>query len=154
MKPLIVLLLAFTVSFMIMKQIFGKYRFSSAGRIAMSAMLLFTAIGHFAFNKGMAMMLPEFLPYKTGIVYITGFLEVVMAVGLLLPQYRTVTGWTLILFLLLVLPANLYAAVYQVDYQNATFDGPGLHYLWFRIPLQLLLIVWAYAFAVKQEKSN
>lgn len=139
---------------MIMKQIFGKYRFSSAGRIAMSAMLLFTAIGHFAFNKGMAMMLPEFLPYKTGIVYITGFLEVVMAVGLLLPQYRTVTGWTLILFLLLVLPANLYAAVYQVDYQNATFDGPGLHYLWFRIPLQLLLIVWAYAFAVKQEKSN
>src|SRR5690606_37901243 len=109
-----------------------------AGRIAMSAMLVFTAVGHFAFNKGMAMMLPDFFPYKTGIVYMTGLFEVVLAIGLLLPHYRTVTGWTLIVFLLLVLPANIYAAVHQLDYQKATFDGPGLRYLWFRIPLQAL----------------
>lgn len=150
MKPLIVLLLVFVVSLIIMKLFLGEYRLSLAGRIAMSAMLVFTAVGHFAFNKGMAMMLPDFFPYKTGIVYMTGLFEVVLAIGLLLPHYRTVTGWTLIVFLLLVLPANIYAAVHQLDYQKATFDGPGLRYLWFRIPLQALFIAWAYIFVIRR----
>lgn len=150
MKPLIVLLLAFVVSLIIMKLFLGEYRLSLAGRIAMSAMLVFTAVGHFAFNKGMAMMLPDFFPYKTGIVYMTGLFEVVLAIGLLLPHYRTVTGWTLIVFLLLVLPANIYAAVHQLDYQKATFDGPGLRYLWFRIPLQALFIAWVYIFVIRR----
>lgn len=150
MKPLIVLLLVFVVSLIIMKLFLGEYRLSLAGRIAMSAMLVFTAVGHFAFNKGMAMMLPDFFPYKTGIVYMTGLFEVVLAIGLLLPHYRTVTGWTLIVFLLLVLPANIYAAVHQLDYQKATFDGPGLRYLWFRIPLQALFIAWVYIFVIRR----
>lgn len=95
-------------------------------------------------------MLPDFFPYKTGIVYMTGLFEVVLAIGLLLPHYRTVTGWTLIVFLLLVLPANIYAAVHQLDYQKATFDGPGLRYLWFRIPLQALFIAWVYIFVIRR----
>jgi uncharacterized membrane protein len=59
------------------------------------------------------------------------------------------TGWLLILFFILILPANIYAAVRHIDYQKATTEGNGLHYLWFRVPLQLLFIAWAYFFAVK-----
>lgn len=150
MKPLIVLIAVFILSSIILKLIYKKYRLSLSGRIAMAAMLLFTALGHFAFSKGMAMMIPDFLPYRTGIVYITGIFEIVLAIGLLLPSFHRATGWALITFLLLVLPANIYAAVHQVDYQNATFDGPGLSYLWFRVPLQLLFIAWVYFFVIKR----
>ena len=44
----------------------------------------------------------------------------------------------------LALPANIYAAIKRVDYQKATFNGSGANYLWFRIPLQILFIVWMY----------
>ncbi|WLD22695.1 hypothetical protein NU10_08135 [Flavobacterium dauae] len=36
-----------------------------SGRVVMSAMLLFTAIAHSTFTKGMTMMLPDFIPFKT-----------------------------------------------------------------------------------------
>jgi len=150
MKPLIVLLSVFIISIPIIKLFLKRYRFGLAGRIAMSAMLMFTAMGHFAFNEGMAMMIPDFLPYKTGIVYITGIFEIVLAVGLLLPQFHKATGWVVIIFLLLVLPANIYAAAHEVDYQNATFNGPGMNYLWLRVPAQILYIAWAYVFAVRR----
>ena len=32
----------------------------------------------------------------------------------------------------------------QLDYQKATYDGNGLTYLWFRVPLQILFILWAF----------
>ncbi|PXV62397.1 hypothetical protein CLV62_12086 [Dysgonomonas alginatilytica] len=51
MKPLIVLLLAFTISFFSTKFFRCNYDFALSGRIAMSVMLVFTAIAHFVFTK-------------------------------------------------------------------------------------------------------
>lgn len=149
MKPLIVLLIVFAVSILAMKLIRGNYEFANSGRIAMSIMLLFTAVAHFAFTKGMAMMLPDFIPYKTETVYLTGIIEITAAIGLFIPSLRVITAWLLIAFFILILPANIYAALKQIDYQKGTSDGNGLMYLWFRIPLQILFIVWTYLSAIK-----
>lgn len=126
MKPLIVLLVVFTFSLLIAKIFCGTYELALSGRIAISAMLVFSAIGHFTFTKGMSFMIPEFIPFKTEIVYLTGIAEIIFAIGLLLPSYRILTAWLFIIFLLLVLPVNIYASIKHVDYQNATFDGNGL----------------------------
>lgn len=144
MKPLIILLTVFTVTFLIIKILSGNYEWTLSGRIAMSAMLLFTAIGHFMFTKGMSLMIPNCIPLKTAIVYLTGAVEIILAIGILLPNYQILTGWLLIIFLLLVLPANIYASMKHIDYQKATFDGNGLLYLWIRIPLQIVFLVWTY----------
>ena len=149
MKPLIVLLLSFAISIFVIKIIKKEYDFTLSARIAMSIMLLFTAIGHFAFTKGMSMMIPEFIPFKESVVYLSGIFEILIALGLLIPKFQTVSGWALIVFLLLMLPANIYASVNNVNYQKGTFDGNGLIYLWFRIPLQILFIVWTYISAIK-----
>lgn len=149
MKPLIVLLSVFSISLLVLKLIRGNYEFTSSGRIAMSVMLLFTAVAHFAFTKGMAMMLPDFIPYKTETVYLTGIIEIAAAIGLFIPSFRLITAWLLIAFFMLILPANIYSAIKQIDYQKGTFDGNGLTYLWFRIPLQILFIVWTYLSAIK-----
>lgn len=150
MAPLIVLLSAFLIASLIFKIQTKEYHFSKSARIAMAVMLCFTAIAHFAFTKGMAMMIPSFLPFKITIVWLTGFLEILLGVGLLIPKYRKASGLVLILFLILMLPANIYAAVHNVNYQEATFYGHGLAYLWFRIPLQILFILWVYLSAVKK----
>ena len=150
MMPLIVLLTAFFLCLLILRWIRHQFLYALAGRIAMSAMLVFTAVGHFAFTEGMAMMLPPFIPYKTEVVYLTGLIEMAAAVGLIIPRLRSLTAWLLIAFFMLVLPANIYAALQHVDYQNATFDGQGPGYLWFRIPLQLFFIIWGYFSAIRK----
>ena len=149
MKPLIVLLSVFAISLLSTKIFRGNYEFTLSGRIAMSAMLVFTAVGHFVFTKGMTMMLPQFIPYKTEAVYLTGVIEIVAAIGLLIPNFNGLVAWLLIVFFILMLPANIYAAIKNVDYQKGTFDGSGLTYLWFRIPLQVVFIVWTYLSVIK-----
>ena len=149
MKPLIVLLLSFTISIFLIKIIKKEYDFALSARIAMSIMLVFTAIGHFAFTKGMSMMIPKIIPFKESIIYLSGILEILLALGLIIPKFQIVSGWALIVFLLLMLPANIYASLNHVNYQKGTFDGNGLIYLWFRIPLQFLFIIWAYISAIR-----
>jgi uncharacterized membrane protein len=149
MKPLLVLLSVFLLAFFAIKLLTQKYDLPLAGRIAMCAMLFFTAIGHFVFTKGMSMMIPSIVPLKTEIVYITGVLEVLLGIGLLIPSIRVYTAWVLVLFFIFLLPANIYAALKHIDYQKGTFDGSGMSYLWFRVPLQLLFVTWTYVSTIK-----
>ncbi len=149
MKPLLVLLVTFVISVYTLKLMHKEYNFALAARIALSVMLVFTAIAHFVYTKGMTMMIPAFIPYKRELVYFTGFIEILAAIGLLIPNLRVHTAWLLILFFLVLLPANINAAIKYIDYQKGTFDGRGLNYLWFRIPLQVLFMVWTYISAVR-----
>ncbi|WP_212748287.1 DoxX family protein [Dyadobacter sediminis] len=111
-------------------------------------MLCFTAIGHFKFSKGMQLMIPKIFPYRKALVLITGMMEIVAGIALLFPSLRYVTGIFLIVFFLLILPANIHAAIRKVDYQKNSFNGKGLGYLWFRVPFQIFLILWVWYFSV------
>lgn len=154
MAPFIVLLATFGITLLAMKVRRGEWAFAWAGRIAMAVMLVFTAVGHFAFAEGMTMMLPEFVPFKKVVVYLTGLMEIAFAIGLVVPRLHVLTAWALITFFIGILPANIHAAAHQVNYQQGTFDGDGLNYLWFRIPLQLLFIVWVYLVAIRNNRSS
>ena len=147
----ITLITVSVLSLFVIRLIQKEYRFALAGRIGMSAMLVLTAIGHFMFTKGMSMMMPEFIPFKTELVYFTGFVEIAAATGLQVPKFRVLTGWLLIVFFILILPVNIYAAIHHVDMATATFNGDGLHYLWYRVPLQLFFIGWIYFSSIKAK---
>ena len=149
MKPLIVLLISFLIVIVVFILMRREVDFALSARIALAAMLVFTAVGHFVYNQGMTLMLPQFVPYKKELVYFTGVIEVIAAVGLLIHNVRVLTAWSLILFFIMLLPANIYAAAKHIDYQKATYDGNGFAYLWFRVPLQILFIVWTYISAIR-----
>jgi len=151
MKPLVVLIVVFIVALAIDKLITGNFNYSLAGKIAMSAMLLFTSLGHFKFADGMANMLPSSIPHRKEIIVFTGGIEIAAAVGLLIPALQSLTAWLLMFFFILILPANISAALRGIDYQKGTTNGPGLTYLWFRIPLQILFIAWVYYFVIFLE---
>ena len=148
MKPLFVLLLASGISYLVLRFFLPAVNPKMAGTIGLSVMLLFTSIGHFKFSKGMAKMLPAFVPNRSAIVFGSGILEIGFAIGLLLTATRMVTGWVLILFFLAILPANIYATTQHLNYETGEANGPGLAYLWFRIPFQLLLLGWTYYFGI------
>lgn len=149
MKPLIVLSTVFMITLLATKMYSGNFQLAFSGKLAMSVMLVFTAIAHFAFTQGMAMMLPDFIPNRTAIIYLTGIIEIVFAIGLFVPGFTVITGWLLLVFFMLMLPANIYASILKVNYEKGTFNGNGIGYLWFRIPLQILFMVWVYLSAIK-----
>ncbi|MDJ1492232.1 hypothetical protein QNI19_04770 [Cytophagaceae bacterium DM2B3-1] len=144
MKPLIVLFVVFALSIGIMWLAFASINYMLAGRIALAAMLVLTAFGHFKFVEGMEMMIPDFVPFKRFFVYSTGILEFLAALGLLFDSTFEITGLLLIIFFVLILPSNIQASMHHINIEKGTLDGPGLSYLWFRVPLQILFIGWTY----------
>lgn len=148
MKPLIVLISVFGICLGI-TAFLGTTDINLSGRVAMSAMLAFTAMGHFKFTEGMAMMLPAAIPAKKQIVLLTGVIEILAAVGLLVSTTMQLTGILLIIFFVMILPANIYAAMKNVDLEKADHTGNGMNYLWFRIPEQIFFIAWVYFFTIR-----
>jgi uncharacterized membrane protein len=114
---------------------------ASRAKVGISLFFAFTALGHFIRAEEMSAMLPPWIPYRVAIVYLTGVLELLGAVGLWLPGLRKLTGLCLILMLIAFLPANIYAAMDRVAFGG---HGEGPPYLLVRIPFQLFLIWWTY----------
>lgn len=148
MKPLIVLISVFTFTLLLFKAFTGEWKYTISGNIAMCCMLLFTSVAHFAFTKGMVLMMPSIIPFKKEMVYLTRVLELLLAIGLALPQTRYIASIIVIIFFIFLLPANISAAVRHVNIEKADFTGDGLGYLWFRIPLQLIFILWVWLFNI------
>lgn len=136
----------------------GQYKLALSARIALSVMLIVIGIGHFIFTKGVAMMLPDFVPFKTELIYLTGIIEFGAAAGLHLARFRKTTAWLLIVYFILILPANIYAATINLNEQTGTFDGKGPGSLWYRIPLQIIFIALVYFSSLskrsRHEKGN
>ena len=110
-------------------------------RIGISLFFAFTALGHFVRAEEMSAMLPPAVPYRLPIVYVTGILELLGATALWVPGSLRPTGKCLILMLVCFLPANIYSAVYRIDFGG---HGAGPAYLLLRIPFQLFLMWWIY----------
>jgi uncharacterized membrane protein len=66
-------------------------------------------------------MIPPFFPAKARmpLVHVTGVIEIVGAIFLAIPQYRLLTSILLVLFLLAVFPANLYAAQKNIPFRGS-----------------------------------
>ncbi len=121
------------------------------GRISLALLFVFTGFGHFVKTEPMMQMLPEWVPSREAIVYVTGAIEFSAAFGLLVAKFSQLTGKLLIAFLILVFPANVYAA-----YAGGEIGGGdmGPAYLFIRTPVQLIVIWWAYWFAVRRAKPR
>ncbi len=120
---------------------------SKRARVGLSLFFTFTSIGHFIRTEEMAAMLPPSVPYRIELIYLTGILELLGAIGIWIPRLMRLTGFLLILMLIGVLPANVYSAINRVDFGG---HGAGPVYLLVRVPFQLFVIWWTY-FSTEQD---
>jgi len=110
---------------------------------------VFFFIGHIVQAEGMVTMLPPWVPYRLALVYLTGLLELLIAIALFIPKWQTRAATTAVVVLVVFFPANIYAAFNSVGLGGHQW-GPS--YLLIRAPLQIILIGWAYFLCI-QTKS-
>lgn len=149
MAPLILLIVCFGITIIVNKFLLkDRLSLSFIGRLTLAIMLIFTGIGHFAKTDLMIDMLPEIIPFKKETVYFTGIIELMASIGLLTQKFAKLTSILLIVFFLAILPANIIGSIKEVELGGMS---KGVSYLYFRIPLQLFLIFWAYYFGIKKQ---
>ena len=150
MAPLIFLLATFAVLFLVNKYLLGKHlSISVLGRISMAVMLVVTGISHFTNTAEMIEIMPDFVPAKREVVYLTGVIELLAVIGLLLDRTAWITSILLIIFFLCVLPANIAGSLKSVQYGGMEY-GPW--YLLFRVPLQIFFIWWVWYFGLRRRE--
>ena len=114
--------------------------------------LLFIAAGvlHFLYADFYVRIMPPYLPWHLALVYVSGVAEAALGVLLLVPRFQGIAAWGLIALLIAVFPANVHMAL-----NPASFPAYEPMVLWARLPLQGLLIAWAYWFTGSgQTKPN
>jgi uncharacterized membrane protein len=112
--------------------------------------IMFVAAGtaHFLAPAWFDQIMPPGVPNARAATLLSGAAEIAGGVGVLLPSTRVAAGWGLIALLLAVFPANVHML------QMASQSNAALWYraaLWFRLPLQALLIWWVWRAAVRSR---
>jgi uncharacterized membrane protein len=143
------------VSFILLRGLgaLGVERLSSwkeAGRIALAIMFLFTGTSHFSSLKhDFAAMIPALLPNDLWVIYLTGVLEIVGALGLLVSRTRRLAGVCLVLLLVALFPANVNAIV-----NGISLGGNMPTPLWVRAPMQLLYVGMIWWTSIKEDPKE
>lgn len=108
--------------------------------LLMAAFYIYAGYMHFKkpwfFHKITPPMLKK---WKKSINIIVGVIEIGLGIALLIPATTSLAAWGVIALLIAVYPAN----IYMLTSKGAGMKIP-MWQLWLRMPIQFLLIGWAY----------
>jgi len=107
---------------------------------SMAGLYILAGINHFVQPKFYLKIIPPFLPFPQIINWVSGLMEVVLGMVLLLPEYQSLAAWGIIVLLIAVFPANIYH--FMKGYRKKKMVAV----LAIRLPFQFVLIWWAYGF--------
>lgn len=107
--------------------------------IALSLFFILAGANHFADTDFYLRLMPNYLPAHLELVYLSGVFEIAGGVGVLVPYVRSIAGWGLVALLVAVYPANIHMALHP-----ELFPEFSQSLLYGRLPLQFVLIAWAY----------
>lgn len=110
-------------------------------RVVLAACMVIAGISHFVVPQPYIRIVPGFLPAPAALVYASGVIEVLLALGLLLPSTQRFSAWGLVILFIAVYPANLNMAFNHIQISGIP-DTWWFHA--FRLPFQFVLIAWAY----------
>ncbi len=108
--------------------------------ITMSAAYCFAGISHFIKPAVFLKITPKWVPYPEKINFIVGLIEIALGSALLIGSTRSYAAMGVICLLIAVFPANVY------HFQKALKKGEFIIPTLIRLPIQSLLIYWAYTF--------
>ena len=113
----------------------------------MALLYIMAGVNHFLQPQMYLQIMPPWLPAHSLLVLLSGIAEVILGVSLIFTTTRRIGAWGIILLLIAVFPANVQMTI---DYYKT--DHPLLWLTIVRLPLQLLLIWWAYQYTGKKER--
>lgn len=107
----------------------------------MAGLYFLAGLNHFRNPKMYIKIIPDFFPNPSLLNKISGFAEILLSVALCVPLLTHYAAIGIILLLIAVFPANLNMLLNK----KASFGLPKWLLL-LRIPLQFILIFWAYSY--------
>ncbi len=113
----------------------------------MAAFYVIAGANHFIHPVFYKKIMPPWLPWHYFIIYLSGICEIVFGLLLLPKQTRKPAAWGIIALLVAVFPANI-----QMMLNFRQLHDPNLWIAILRLPLQILLIGWAYQ-STKNRRS-
>lgn len=105
----------------------------------MTALYVLAGIIHFIAPQFYLPIIPSWVPWHEAVVYISGLFEILFGILLLFPATRRIAAWAIIILLIAIFPANVQM---MLNYQRE--GNPLLWVTILRLPIQILLIWWAY----------
>lgn len=120
-----------------------KRQVSKGQFIGLSIVFLWFFIGgimHFAATETEVSIVPPYVPWPLVAVLVSGFFELLGAVGILIPSVRKAAGVGLFLLTLAVTPVHIFML------QRPELFHVPVWALWLRLPIQvalLALILWS-----------
>lgn len=108
--------------------------------ILMAALYCFAGITHFRKPKMYLKITPGWVPYPEKVNILVGVIEIVLGIALLFSATRSYAAIGIIALLIAVFPANVY------HFKKSVTKGKLILPTLLRLPVQLLLIYWAYTF--------
>ena len=114
------------------------------------AAFLFVLAGanHFLHPHFYERIVPPGFPSPRILVIVSGLAEIAGGLGLLIRPLRRVAGWSLIVLLLAVFPANIHMALHPDRF------GMPPWMLWMRLPLQVVLVAWVWWVALSRSQRK
>ncbi|MGI4852692.1 MAG: DoxX family protein [Janthinobacterium lividum] len=113
----------------------------TAGLVVQSVFYLFGGANHFWHSGTYTAIMPPHYAHPLGLVQISGAAEILGAVGLLVPATRKLSAWGIIAMLVVYFDVHFYML------RNAAHFAPIPAWaLYARLPLQLVLIAWAWVY--------
>lgn len=118
-------------------------------RIVFALFFVGAGINHFVRTAFYLRMMPAYVPWHLALVQISGVAEVALGLLLLLPRLAPAAAWGVILLLVAVFPANLQMALHP-----ETFPEFSPRALWLRLPLQAVMIAWAWWYTRSNRRDR
>ncbi len=107
----------------------------------MSAIYILAGLNHFRVPKIYLTIMPPYIPYPEFMVFISGVIEVILGAALLWPPTTSMAAWGIVALLMAILPPHIYMIQNQKNWSKIPIWA-----LWLRLPMQAILIYWAYSF--------
>jgi uncharacterized membrane protein len=109
--------------------------------LALCFILIGAGIVHLMDPYSFVNAIPLFMPFKLEIIYATGFLEFILAAGLLYNKSRVLFSTLTAIYFLILLPIHIYVSAFEIP----MFGVSDPVMLWGRTLFQLIFIWWAYS---------
>jgi uncharacterized membrane protein len=115
----------------------------------MALLYLAAGINHFWHPAMYMRIMPPYLPWHLPLVYLSGICEILFALLLLPVRTRCPAAWLIIAMLIAIFPANI-----QMTLDYCRSHSPSTWLTIVRLPLQFVLIAWAWRFAKKPSTTS
>ena len=123
-------------------------RLKTVARFLFAAFFIAAGVNHFVNPAFYVGIMPPYLPWHLALVYVSGVAEIVLGAMLCVRRWMALAGWGLIALLVAVFPANVHMALNPELYAPLSSVA-----LWIRLPIQFLLIAWAWAYTRRSPKE-